>query len=100
MIGRYPSASTALPTSLAMVFTTSKLLLEAVGKSASIMSTLSLASCRAMLSFSLEVKEALVIARRHRKWCRRCECNWGQRCAIRDVIGAAVGGRCGCESGV
>ena len=100
MTGRYPSASTALPTSLAMVFTALKSSLEAAGKSALIMSTPSLASYKAMSSFSLEVKEVLVIARRHRKWCRRCERNWGQRCAIRDVIGAAVGGRCGCESGV
>ena len=100
MTRRYPSASTALPTSLAMVFTALKSSLEAAGKSALIMSTPSLASYKAMSSFSLEVKEALVIARRHRKWCRRCERNWGQRCAIRDVIGAAVGGRCGCESGV
>ena len=100
MTGRYPSASTALPTSLAMVFTALKSSLEAARKSALIMSTPSLASYKAMSSFSLEVKEVLVIARRHRKWCRRCERNWGQRCAIRDVIGAAVGGRCGCESGV
>ena len=77
MIGRYPSASTALPTSLAMVFTASKSSLEAAGKLASIMLTPSLASCKAMLSFSLEVREALGIARRHGEWCRRCECNWG-----------------------
>ena len=80
MTGRYPSASTALPTSLAMVFTASKSSLEAAGKLASIMLTPSLASCKAMLSFSLEVREALGIARRHREWCQRCECNWGQRC--------------------
>ena len=48
MIGRYPSASTTLPTSLAMVFMASKSSLEAVGKLASIMSTPSLASCRAI----------------------------------------------------
>ena len=48
MTGRYPSTSTALPTSLAMVFTASKLSLEAAGKSALIMSMSSLASCRAI----------------------------------------------------
>ena len=48
MTGRYPSASTALPTSLAMVFTASKSSLEVAGKPASIMSTPSLASCRAI----------------------------------------------------
>ena len=48
MTGRYPSASTALPTSLAMVFTASKLLLEVAGKPALIMSTPSLASCQAI----------------------------------------------------
>ena len=48
MTGRYPSASTALPTSLAMVFTALKSSLEAAGKPASIISTPSLASCRAI----------------------------------------------------
>ena len=48
MTGRYPSASTALPTSLAMVFTASKSLLEVAGKPASIISTSSLASCQAI----------------------------------------------------
>ena len=76
----YPSASTALLTSLAMVFMALKSSLEATGKSASIMLMLSLASCRAMSSFSLEGREAPRIARRHREWCRRCEHNWGQRC--------------------
>ena len=80
MTGRYPSASTALPTSLAMVFTALKSSLEVAGKPASVMSTPSLASCRAMLSFSLEVREALGIARRRGEWCRRCERSWGQRC--------------------
>ena len=80
MTGRYPSASTALPTSLAMVFTALKLSLEAEGKLASIMSTPSLASYRAMLSFSLEVREAPGIAHCCEEWCQRCECNWGQRC--------------------
>ena len=80
MTGRYPSASTALPTSLAMVFTALKSSLEAAGKPALIMLTLSLASCRAMSSFSLEVREAPGIARRRGEWCRRCEHNWGQRC--------------------
>ena len=58
MTERYPSASTVLPTSLAMVFMASKSLLEAAGKPASIMSTSSLASYRAM---------------------SRCDwgCNWG-----------------------
>ena len=58
MTGTYPSASTVLPTSLAMVFTASKSSLEAAGKPASMMSTPSLASCLAMSSFSLEVREA------------------------------------------
>ena len=80
MTGRYPSASTALPTSLAMVFTASKSSLEVAGKPALIMLTLSLASCRAMSSFSLEVREAPGIARRRGEWCRRCERSWGQRC--------------------
>nr|POE91247.1 hypothetical protein CFP56_40488 [Quercus suber] len=57
---RYPSTSTALPTSLAMVFTASKLSLEAAGKPASIMLTPSLVSCKAMSSFSLEVGEVPV----------------------------------------
>ena len=48
MTGRYPSASTALPTSLEMVFMASKSSLEAAGKPALIMSTPSLASCRAI----------------------------------------------------
>ena len=58
MTGRYPSTSTALPTSLAMVFTASKSSLEVVGKPASIMSTPSLVSYQAM---------------------SRCDwgCNWG-----------------------
>nr|POE91699.1 hypothetical protein CFP56_34471 [Quercus suber] len=59
MIRRYPLASTALPTSLAMVFTASKSSLEAAGKPTSMMSTPSLVSYRAMSSFSLEVREAL-----------------------------------------
>ena len=80
MTRSYPSASTALPTSLAMVFMALKSSLEATGKSASIMLMLSLASCRAMSSFSLEVREASGIGRRSREWCRRCEHNWGQRC--------------------
>ena len=80
MTKRYPSTSIALPTSLAMVFTTSKSSLEAAGKPALIMSTSSLASCRAMSSFSLEVREAPRIACRRREWCRRCEHSWGQRC--------------------
>ena len=85
MTGRYPSASTALPTSLAMVFTASKSLLEVAGKPASIISTSSLASCRAMLSLESGVEDANVV---------------GVRDAIEDEIGAAVGGRCGCGSGV
>ena len=48
MTGRYPLASTALPTSLATVFTASKSSLEAVGKPASIMSTSRLASYQDM----------------------------------------------------
>nr|POF05503.1 hypothetical protein CFP56_18021 [Quercus suber] len=57
MIGTYPSASIALPTSLAMVFTALKSSLEVVGKLASMMSMSSLVSCRIMSSFSLEVRE-------------------------------------------
>ena len=76
MTRSYPSALTALPTSLAMVFMALKSSLEATGKSASIMLMLSLASYRAMLNFSLEVREVLGIARCRREWCRRCEHNW------------------------
>ena len=99
MTRRYPSASTALPTSLAMVFTASKSSLEAAGKPALIMLTLSLASYRAMSSFSLEVREASGIARRRGEWCRRCERSW-VRDAIGVVIRVAAGGRYGCGSGV
>ena len=80
MTRSYPLALTALPTSLAMVFMALKSSLEATGKSASIMLMLSLASCRAMSSFSIEVREAPGIARRRREWCRRCKHNWGQIC--------------------
>jgi len=58
MTGTYPSASTALPTSSAMPRTAARSSGEAIGKPASITSTPSRASWRAMSSFSLLVSVA------------------------------------------
>jgi hypothetical protein len=56
--GTYPSGCTSLPTSIAIALTASKSSGEAIGKPASMMSTPSFASWRAMSSFSLLVSVA------------------------------------------